>query len=72
MKFFFQNSDSVSFNPRKLIQLGTQIDDENGQMGNIEREINRVEKRVMRDKIKFFLSVVYFLSLSYSLLVLLS
>jgi hypothetical protein len=72
MKFFFQSSDSISLNPKRLIQLGTQIDDENGQMGNIERGINRIEKRILKGKIKFFLAVIYFLSLAYSLFVLLS
>jgi hypothetical protein len=72
MKFFFQSSDSISLNPKKLIQLGTQIDEENSQMGNVKRGINRFEKRVLKGKIKFFFGVIYFLSLSYSLFVLLS
>jgi hypothetical protein len=72
MKFFFQNSDSITLNPKRLIQLGTQIDEENGEIGSIKRGINRFEKRVLRGKIKFFLGVIYFLSLSYSLFVLLS
>jgi hypothetical protein len=71
MKFFFQNIDSVSLNPKKLIQLGTQID-EDGQLGNIKRGINRYDKRVLKAKIKFFLGVIYFLSFAYSLFVLLS
>ena len=71
MKFFFQNSDLITLNPKKLIQLGTQINEE-GQLGNIKRRINRFEKSVMRGKIKYFVSVIYFLSLSYSLFVLLS
>ncbi|UCH65132.1 MAG: hypothetical protein JSW63_11070 [Ignavibacterium sp.] len=71
MKFFFQNSESVTLNPKKLIQLVTQID-EDGQLVNLKRGINRFEKRVLKGKIKFILGVVYFLSLVYSLFVLLS
>jgi len=71
MKFFFQNSDSITLNPKKLIQLGTQIDEE-GQIGNLKRGLNRFEKRVLKGKIKFFLGVIYFFSLAYSLFILLS
>lgn len=71
MKFFFQNSDLTTLNLKKLIQLGTQIDEE-GQLSNIKRRINRFEKRVLKGKIKLFLSIVYFFSLSYSLFLLLS
>ena len=71
MKFFFQNSDLITLNPKKLIQLGTRVDEE-GHLGNIKRGLNRFEKRVLKGKIKFLLGVVYFLSLAYSLFVLLS
>jgi hypothetical protein len=71
MKFFFQNSDSITLNPKKLIQLSTQIDEE-GQIGNLKRGLNRFEKRVLKGKIKFFVGVIYFLSLAYSLSILLS
>jgi len=72
MKFFFQSSDLVSLNPKRMIHLGSPIDEENCQVGKIKSGINRLEKRVLKSKIKFFLGVIYFLSLAFSLFILLS
>ena len=72
MKFFFQNSDSITLNPKRLIQFGAQIDEENGELGDIKRGLNRFEKRVLKGKIKFLLGIVYFISLTYCLFVLVS
>ncbi|MEJ2194754.1 MAG: hypothetical protein P8X73_07850 [Ignavibacteriaceae bacterium] len=72
MKFFSQTIDFVSLNPKRILHVGSRIDEGNNQMSNINKGVSRIEKRVLKSKIKFILGVVYFLSLVYSLILLLS
>jgi len=72
MKFFFQSSESISLNPKRLIQLGSQVDEENNQISDLRGGLNRWEKRIVTGKIRFFLGVIYFISLAVSLFLLLS
>jgi len=71
MKFFSQTIDFFSLNPRRILNLDSQVDEEKNQMSNLKRGLNRLEKRLLKSKIKFILGVIYFLSLVYCFFLLL-
>ncbi len=72
MKISFHGSNSISLIPDKEIHVNIGSPKTTGQSGVFNKRISLSEKRKLKGMLKTFLGMIYFVTLIYSLFVLLS